>query len=520
MKKISAFIYRIIRYFVWLFYPHIRVEGIDNLPDEPCIIVGNHAKMNAPIGCELYFPGKHYTWTAGQMMHIKEVPAYAFRDFWAEKPRYIRWFFKLLSYIIAPVSACVFNNADCIGVYHDMRIISTFRESVRRMADGASIIIFPEHNVPYNGIVWEFQDRFVDVAKMYYKKTKKEVCFVPLYTAPSLKSMYIGEPVRFDHEAPIEAERKRIAHAMMDGVSRIAKSLPQHVVVPYPNIPKSEYPLNREDCEDDGGSAKLLDNINARAEEIDEAVRHMTRSSKHFASGAPVVDYRNFRFSRLNDPEFRHLKLLGGWIIYFVLYFLTENFIPESRLHVIHCALDDMIPFNEYFLIFYCFWYVLIVISLLYFMLYDIDSFKKLQIFIMVTQAIAMLIYIIYPSVQDLRPAVMPRDNFFCRLAEFIYWFDTPTGVFPSLHVAYSIGIASVWVKNKKTPFLWKLFVVFACIMISISVMFVKQHSALDVALALPLGMVAEHVVFGRFHAARRRLMRWRVKKHALRYRN
>ena len=35
----------------------------------------------------------------------------------------------------------------------------------------------------------------------------------------------------------------------------------------------------------------------------------------------PVVDYRQFRLSKLNDPQFSHLKLLAGWIGYFLLYF-------------------------------------------------------------------------------------------------------------------------------------------------------------------------------------------------------
>ena len=29
----------------------------------------------------------------------------------------------------------------------------------------------------------------------------------------------------------------------------------------------------------------------------------------------PMVDYRQFRLSKLNTPEFSHLKLLGGWIV-------------------------------------------------------------------------------------------------------------------------------------------------------------------------------------------------------------
>ena len=212
----------------------------------------------------------------------------------------------------------------------------------------------------------------------------------------------------------------------------------------------------------------------------------------------PTVDYREFRLSRLNEPRFAHVKLLGGWLVYFLFYFLTENLIPPERCHVIHSALDDLIPFNEYFAVFYCFWYVLLVGSLLYYFLYDVESFKNLQRFIIVTQVAAMLVYILYPSIQLLRPAVMPRDNILCRLMFAIYAFDTPTGVCPSLHVAYSIGIASVWCKDRRAPGWWKAFVVVCAVLISLSTAFVKQHSVIDIASALPVGLLAEYLVYGR----------------------
>jgi hypothetical protein len=94
--------------------------------------------------------------------------------------------------------------------------------------------------------VWEFQDKFVDVAKMYYRRTGREVCFVPMYTAPRLKRLYFGKPVKYDHSAPADQERKRISKAMMDGITEIARSLPEHTVVPYPNMPSGQYPINRE----------------------------------------------------------------------------------------------------------------------------------------------------------------------------------------------------------------------------------------------------------------------------------
>lgn len=212
----------------------------------------------------------------------------------------------------------------------------------------------------------------------------------------------------------------------------------------------------------------------------------------------PVIDYRSFRFSRLNSPQFRHLQLLFGWVGYFMLYFLTENIIPAESCHSVHMFLDDWIPFCEWFIIPYVFWYLLIVFSLGYFLLYDISSFKALQKYIIITQVLAMTAYILFPTRQDLRPEIFPRDNFLTDCIALLYRFDTNTGVCPSLHVAYSLGIASVWLRKKDAHWLWKSFVVAAVILICLSTMFIKQHSAADFFAALPVCLLAEWIVFGK----------------------
>ena len=210
----------------------------------------------------------------------------------------------------------------------------------------------------------------------------------------------------------------------------------------------------------------------------------------------PVVDYRQFRLRRLNEPQFSHLKPLGGWIGYFTLYFLTENLIPVERCTPIHSVIDDWIPFCEVFVVFYTSWYALIVICLLIFMLYDVQSFRDLSGFIIITQVVAMIIYIIWPSRQDLRPLVFERNNVFTWFLGVIYGFDTSTGVCPSLHVAYSIGIGSVWLKKKDASPVWKAILVVWLTLICASVVFVKQHSILDVFAALPLALLAELIIY------------------------
>ncbi|MBE6982789.1 MAG: phosphatidic acid phosphatase [Ruminococcaceae bacterium] len=210
----------------------------------------------------------------------------------------------------------------------------------------------------------------------------------------------------------------------------------------------------------------------------------------------PVVDYREFRLKKLNDPQFSHLKLLFGWVVYFVFFFLTENFIPAEVCHPVHMFLDDWIPFCEWFLIPYVFWYGLIVFSLVWFARYNIDGFKRLQGYIMITQFLAMLCYILYPTRQDLRPAEFVNENFLTDCVALLYSVDTNTGVCPSLHVAYSIGIFSVWSKEKTVHWSYKAFVLFAVIMICLSTMFMKQHSAVDFFAAIPVCLIAEAIIY------------------------
>lgn len=109
-----------------------------------------------------------------------------------------------------------------------------------------------------------------------------------------------------------------------------------------------------------------------------------------------------------------------------------------------------------------------------------------------------MLCYIVYPSVQDLRPAFFPRQNVFTWLLGIIYAFDTPTGVCPSLHVAYSLGILSVALKDKDLSGWLKAVLGLFVLMVCMAVCFVKQHSSIDVVAALPVCLLAEILVYGK----------------------
>lgn len=246
MPKKTSLQFKIIKALVHLFYGNMEVVGAENLPQDNAILVGNHTQLNGPIAGELFLPDNCYIWCAGQMMHLKEVPDYAFQDFWSQKPKWTHPFYKVLSYIIAPLSVCIFNNARTVAVYHDMRVISTFKETVSMLKEGKNFLIFPEKDEKHNNILYKFQENFIDVAKLYYKKTGIELTFVPVYIAPKLKKMYIGKGTTFHSESPINEERTRISTYLSDEITSIARNLPLHTVVPYRNIPQKYYLTNKD----------------------------------------------------------------------------------------------------------------------------------------------------------------------------------------------------------------------------------------------------------------------------------
>lgn len=207
---------------------------------------------------------------------------------------------------------------------------------------------------------------------------------------------------------------------------------------------------------------------------------------------APVVDYRNFQLKRINEPEYKHLWWLLFFPIYWLRYPLIEALNPASVYHPIHCPLDDRIPFSEWFIIPYALWMVSMVGFCIYTMLYDVDVFKWYMKFLTVSMTISGIIFLVYPSCQNLRPAEFPRDNLLTRIVAFLYRADTNTNVFPSEHAIGSIAVWLAAIRCKRLRAPGKIAAIsILMLLICFSTVFLKQHSILDVIAAVPVCAVS-----------------------------
>ena len=142
-------------------------------------------------------------------------------------------------------------------------------------------------------------------------------------------------------------------------------------------------------------------------------------------------DYRQFRLRKLNTPEFSHIKLLLFWPVFGLAFLALERFRPHAAYHVMHCALNDAIPFSEWALIPYLLWFVYLIGALAYTFFQDVPAFRRMMRFVIVTYTAATVIYFIYPTQQLLRPEAFAHDNALTRVVAWFYTFDTNTNVCP-----------------------------------------------------------------------------------------
>lgn len=199
----------------------------------------------------------------------------------------------------------------------------------------------------------------------------------------------------------------------------------------------------------------------------------------------------------MNTEEYRHLKLLLYWPFYGLMFFFVERVYQPAAYIDMHCRLDDMIPFCEYFLFPYLYWFVYLIGTIAYTLFFDVPTFKKMMRFVIVTYTFTLVIYLIFPTCQNLRPETFVRDNFLTRFMKYFYSFDTNTNVCPSLHVIGSFAaMFALWETPRFKAPGWRAVTVISAVLICLSTMFVKQHSALDVMTALPVCLVGYLLCF------------------------
>lgn len=201
--------------------------------------------------------------------------------------------------------------------------------------------------------------------------------------------------------------------------------------------------------------------------------------------------------------KYRHAWPLLYVFLYMPWFILLESNIPADYpgLHIIHCELDYYIPFCEYFVIPYLLWFLYVPAVFLFLFYHSKNEFYRICAYEFTGMTIALLICTLYPNGLELRLNDIGHRNIFVELVSFLYNRDTPTNVFPSIHVFATISTHICLAKSphmkafKPRRHLKRLSLVLS-ILICLSTVFLKQHSVIDAIGGALLAFVLYFVVF------------------------
>ena len=197
-------------------------------------------------------------------------------------------------------------------------------------------------------------------------------------------------------------------------------------------------------------------------------------------------------------PKYRHvIPLILYGIIYLSWFCYLEQTVTKQYT-VIHMGIDDYIPFCEVFVIPYMLWFAYVAVVVLYFLLKDKTDYYRVCAFLATGMTIFLVISTLWPNGHHLRLGEFPRDNIFTRMVASLWKTDTPTNLWPSIHVYNSIGAHIAIAKSKH--FENRKGIRIASFILATSIIlatvFIKQHSVFDVLTAFALSAIMYLVIY------------------------
>ena len=194
------------------------------------------------------------------------------------------------------------------------------------------------------------------------------------------------------------------------------------------------------------------------------------------------IDLKKIDYKKLLK-KYDHIWLLLYIPIYVFFFNVLETWIsPEFNYWVSYMPFDDMIPFNELYVIPYVIWFPYMFLMGAYLFFADKDAFIRYIWGFMIGFTASLICFAVFPNGQDLRPEVFPRDNFLVDMVKDLYANDTNTNVLPSMHVIGAWLIFFVYLDCERLRKWWHISYAFViAFFTTLSTVYIKQHSFLDV---------------------------------------
>ena len=188
--------------------------------------------------------------------------------------------------------------------------------------------------------------------------------------------------------------------------------------------------------------------------------------------------------------------------VYVLAFFIIESHTPTEGYWVTDSAIDAYIPFVPGFAVFYIIWYPLFAAVGIPTLIKDGAAFKRWMYYLMITLTGTLIFDVLVPNGQNLRPEDVRIDGLGTWIMSIIWAADTPTNVFPSMHVLGCLGdIACCFDSKIFKPWMRAVITVLSVLCMASTVL-VKQHAFIDTIAAAIFSAAVLLIIYRRRVAA------------------
>ena len=214
-------LFRVLAAVVRTVSPKMETVWEEPFAGEPSVFVCNHVGALGPIDMVVKFPLREdcLAWCNEGIMNRKTCPAYVRQDYWWEPGCRLEPLYNAtLPYLAAAVLPPVLQSAPTIPVYHDARVMTTMRQSLRLLKEGKCLIIYPEQPSGYQSHHDWINTGFLQIAVMYYRATGKALRFYPVHIDYHHHVFQVTRPIAFDTARTLEEQQEEIVHVLAAGL--------------------------------------------------------------------------------------------------------------------------------------------------------------------------------------------------------------------------------------------------------------------------------------------------------------
>ncbi len=202
----TTFRMRLLYYFLYPFF-HCRAPLTEELSqtEEPVVFVPNHYNIFGPLSFLHSVALKYSTWMNVDIITpetaIKTVEPGLRRLLPFLGDRSIAWLCRKAAWLTCSIQ--IKFSPIPVDRNHPASLLTTIRRSMAAMTDGDSLLIFPETGLPEYSLtsVTPFFPAFATIGQVYYRKTGRNLRFIPCYIDAQHRLIRFGDSVTWQGTA-------------------------------------------------------------------------------------------------------------------------------------------------------------------------------------------------------------------------------------------------------------------------------------------------------------------------------